>query len=145
MTPSRRCSEYEVARITNNLTGKRDEIAKSAENLISQPPPSDPCADDLDYASRSTIQRMAFVLKHRRQEKVRQIEDALDRLKTGSFGICTECEEPISRKRLETTPDTRLCFKCQEAEENARCGRIDESVAGWLLPYRFCEEDDGSQ
>jgi len=37
-----------------------------------------------------------------------------------SFGLCTECEEPISAKRLELMPYVELCVDCQQARDGDR-------------------------
>jgi DnaK suppressor protein len=46
---------------------------------------------------------------------LREISDALHRMEQGSYGICMECEEPISGKRLDAVPWARYCVTCQEA------------------------------
>ena len=45
---------------------------------------------------------------------LREIADGLHRLEQGSYGICMECEEPISGKRLDAVPWARYCVTCQE-------------------------------
>jgi len=45
---------------------------------------------------------------------LRQIAGALHRIETGHYGICMECEEPISPKRLQAVPWARYCVACQE-------------------------------
>jgi len=42
----------------------------------------------------------------------------LDRLDLGTFGICEECGEDISDKRLKARPVTTLCIKCKKEQEN---------------------------
>lgn len=37
-----------------------------------------------------------------------------------SFGLCTECEEPIPAKRLELMPYVELCVDCQQAKDGKR-------------------------
>src|SRR3974377_1851429 len=46
---------------------------------------------------------------------LREVSDGLRRLEQGSYGICMECEEPISTKRLDAVPWARYCVTCQEA------------------------------
>ena len=46
---------------------------------------------------------------------LREISDALHRLDIGAYGVCPECEEPISVKRLDAVPWARYCVTCQEA------------------------------
>ncbi len=46
---------------------------------------------------------------------LREIGDALRRIEHETYGICAECEEPISAKRLDAVPWARYCVTCQEA------------------------------
>src|SRR5215472_5459893 len=46
--------------------------------------------------------------------QLRLIEEALDRLDSGDYGICLACEEPIPAKRLRAVPWARYCIPCQE-------------------------------
>lgn len=48
------------------------------------------------------------------------IDEALGRIKDGTFGICPECKKPIPATRLKAIPHARLCLKCQEKHESKR-------------------------
>ncbi len=45
---------------------------------------------------------------------LRDIEDALVRLRGRSYGTCMDCGRPVAQKRLEAVPWTRYCVACQE-------------------------------
>lgn len=45
---------------------------------------------------------------------LREVSDALHRIDTGHYGVCLECEEEISQKRLDAVPWARYCVTCQE-------------------------------
>jgi DnaK suppressor protein len=47
--------------------------------------------------------------------QLRLIEEALDRLDSGDYGICLSCDEPIPPKRLHAVSWARYCVSCQEA------------------------------
>ena len=49
---------------------------------------------------------------------LREISDALHRIDKDTYGICLECEEPISTKRLDAVPWARYCVTCQEMIAN---------------------------
>lgn len=49
---------------------------------------------------------------------LRAIEEALDRIRQSTYGVCTVCK-PISKARLEAVPWTRLCRECRERERSA--------------------------
>ncbi|MBL8231609.1 MAG: TraR/DksA family transcriptional regulator [Bryobacterales bacterium] len=47
-------------------------------------------------------------------DQLRLLDEALDRLQTGEFGVCMRCEEPIPPKRLAVVPWAKYCVRCQE-------------------------------
>ena len=47
-------------------------------------------------------------------ELLREIFDALKRIDLGSYGVCPECGEQISGKRLDAVPWARYCVTCQD-------------------------------
>jgi len=54
--------------------------------------------------------------------QLRLVDEALDRMDSGDYGICLACEEPIPAKRLRALPWARYCVPCQEkaGSENDR-------------------------
>ena len=46
--------------------------------------------------------------------QLRLVEEALDRLDTGHYGICLACDEAIAEKRLRALPWARYCVTCQD-------------------------------
>lgn len=46
--------------------------------------------------------------------ELRLVNEALDRLATGDYGICLACEEPIAPKRLRAISWARYCVHCQD-------------------------------
>lgn len=52
--------------------------------------------------------------------EMRAIQDAIGRIRAGTYGICGECGEPIAPDRLEAAPEARLCFECQARKERSR-------------------------
>jgi RNA polymerase-binding protein DksA len=47
------------------------------------------------------------------------LEQALERIESGTYGICQECGKEISRARLEAVPHARLCIECKSKEEQS--------------------------
>lgn len=64
----------------------------------------------------------SFEWQHRGQleERLRALNDAQDRLIDGGYGICLECGERISSKRLIADPAASLCVTCQSLVEGER-------------------------
>jgi DnaK suppressor protein len=80
--------------------------------------------DTYDLASEERDRGISFILTDREREKVHAIQEALDRVAAGTYGICESCEAEISPGRLNALPFTRLCVNCQaEAEREAKTSR----------------------
>jgi DnaK suppressor protein len=50
--------------------------------------------------------------------EIQEIDDAMERIREGSFGRCESCGEAIAKARLEAIPYTGLCLLCKAEEEN---------------------------
>ena len=53
------------------------------------------------------------------QDALYEIDEAINRIRDGTYGICVHCEEEISPKRLNAVPWTPYCIACQEAADRA--------------------------
>ena len=73
--------------------------------------------DTYDLASDERDREINFILNDREREKLLAIDDALQRIKDKTYGICESCEGEIQLGRLKILPFTRLCVKCQEENE----------------------------
>jgi DnaK suppressor protein len=73
--------------------------------------------DEVDQASSEYMQAFSFRLRGRERHLLNKIELALRKIDEGVYGVCEECEEPISTKRLEARPEAPLCIQCKEAQE----------------------------
>ena len=50
--------------------------------------------------------------------EIRDIDEALERIRDGSFGQCESCDRVIAKARLEAIPYARLCLPCKTEEES---------------------------
>jgi DnaK suppressor protein len=58
------------------------------------------------------------------QGMVIKINEALDAISKGTYGVCDSCNELITKARLNVLPFARTCIKCQaEMEQASRHGR----------------------
>ena len=72
---------------------------------------------------RSVAERNATVEDVVRMSRLLDlVEEASERINTGSFGVCLACGEKVPRKRLELVPWTAYCVACQELSERAQQG-----------------------
>ncbi len=74
--------------------------------------------DFADMATESYGQELNFSISDAGRKNLRDIEDALIRIKEGTYGVCESCGKPIVESRLEAIPHARMCISCQENSEN---------------------------
>jgi DnaK suppressor protein len=67
-----------------------------------------------DQAQNSLEEAVSLRLNGHEYTQLRQIQEALDRLQLGEYGICLSCAEAIPSKRLDALPWAKHCVKCQE-------------------------------
>ncbi len=70
--------------------------------------------DLIDQAAARTEAELQIRVHQSDARLLRAIEEALTRIKRGTFGVCEACKQPISQARLEAVPWTRHCRDCKE-------------------------------
>jgi DnaK suppressor protein len=112
-------NQKELKRFRKILEDSRKELLSSARKTLTEEATfdTDDLPDEIDLASSEYTQSMLFRLRDREKYLLGKIEKAIDRITDGTFGVCENCEEEISVKRLEARPVTTLCIRCKEEEE----------------------------
>ena len=112
-------NKVQLKKFKTLLTEKRDEIVKKAKQTLEEDMTLDAndLPDEMDLASSEYLQSFTFRLRGREKTFLKKIDNALAKIEEGTFGICEQCEEPISQKRLEARPETTLCIRCKEDQE----------------------------
>ena len=72
-----------------------------------------------DQAQLSHDEFLQLRLNSLDYNKLRQVDEALARLKDGAYGVCLACEEKISARRLQAISWARYCVECQERIGNS--------------------------
>ena len=65
-----------------------------------------------DIGSDNFEQEFTLSLMENDDETLEMIEEALERIEDGSYGICAECGSAIPKTRLNAIPYTPYCVKC---------------------------------
>lgn len=109
----------DLKRFAELLMAKKLAILRNARQTLNEDMALDAedLADEMDLASSEYLQSFTFRLRGREKTFLSKIDHALTRIESGMFGICEECEEEISLKRLEARPETTLCIRCKEDQE----------------------------
>jgi DnaK suppressor protein len=72
-----------------------------------------------DHATETQDREQAFHMASREGKYLFYIEEALDRVRNGTFGICKKCGKLIPKARLEAVPTAKMCIECKSAQERA--------------------------
>ena len=80
--------------------------------------------DTTDQAQAEMDRNFLLRLKEREQKLVKKIDQAVERIDLGTFGICRGCGNDIPLPRLKARPVTDLCIECKTREEQ------DELIRG---------------
>lgn len=93
-----------MANVTEEEREGRDAVSVEAKDFA-------------DMATEALGQEYNFVISDAGRKILRDINDALLRIREGTFGNCERCAKPIDLTRLEVLPHARMCITCQEAAE----------------------------
>jgi len=113
-----------IRRHRKRLVELRDEIVSEGDLAI-EPGRTDPAAvgtDEDEQPLAEMSQTIASTRNRARAGELANIHRALARLEhdPDTYGLCAECEEPISPKRLELMPYVELCVECQQAKDGPK-------------------------
>ena len=73
--------------------------------------------DFADQSSFESDRNFLLRLRDRERKLLAKIDEALQRINDGTFGICEECEKEIGIKRLKARPVVSLCIECKTKQE----------------------------
>jgi len=79
-----------------------------------------PLEDEVDVISPNEDREMSFAIHSMLVERANRLAEALDRLRSGEYGLCVECDEPIAPARLRAIPEVTTCVRCQDRLERTR-------------------------
>lgn len=101
------------------LEEKRAELIRKAKQTLDEDMTLDvsDLPDEMDLASSEYLQSFTFRLRGREKSFLDKINRAIEKIGEGTFGVCEECGDDISVKRLEARPEATLCIRCKEDQE----------------------------
>jgi RNA polymerase-binding protein DksA len=104
------------------LQGEKEEVA---QELLSEGPLCQTAVSGVQEAEASEESGRQIEWRHRGQleARLREINDAQDRLMDGAYGRCADCGAEIANERLTADPAASLCITCQRSGEGevVRC------------------------
>lgn len=113
-------SQKELQEIKKELTTRKIELEQDLVQSYSEKFSDDQVQDPGDQALTSTMESLRSSIQDTRIDEFNRIVKALKMIEDGVYGICVDCELPISERRLKLYPDATRCLACQEAFEEGR-------------------------
>lgn len=115
------------------LIKMRDELIRDISRRLKETSKSinEEVGDELDTTFQERSREFELLLSRREKEKLRLIEDALERIEEGTYGICEECGAKIPKGRLKVMPFAKYCVDCKEMiekEERLSAEEVEEGL-----------------
>jgi DnaK suppressor protein len=101
--------------LNQRIAELRVEAGKTVDNMDEEGNFPDPT----DRASMESNRNSELRIRDRERKLIFKIQEALQRLNDGEYGICQECGEEIGIERLKARPVTTLCIACKSNQEIA--------------------------
>ncbi|MGH7822744.1 MAG: TraR/DksA family transcriptional regulator [Candidatus Binatia bacterium] len=134
------------------LRRKRAELVEALERQLGARLGED-ALESLDEAieigDRSVLvhgQDVELGMLQLKREELRQVDEALRRLRSGDYGSCRSCEAEIDEERLKIVPFATLCVDCKRREE-VENRRVETTGRGFRAGFRDVREaaSDGDE
>lgn len=103
----------------NRLVTTQEELMRAVANSERDGREADEesTQDIADKAANSYTKEFLFHQSDENRHLLQLVNDALDRLKKGTYGLCVSCQEEVQAKRLDAVPWARHCIECQEKQD----------------------------
>lgn len=101
-----------LAQKINELLGEAGKTVSEMTNSVKENYP-----DPNDRASLESDRNFELRIRDRERKLILKMQEAIQRMDDGVFGVCEVCGGPISEKRLMARPVTTLCIDCKMKQE----------------------------
>jgi len=100
--------------------------------------------DEGDRAGTERTHEVSILLSGRDKEKLHAVEEALERIREGTYGVCEECGDEIGGRRLKAMPLAKSCVTCQSQMEKEKVHQrfAEEKLDPSLISETAGEETD---
>jgi DnaK suppressor protein len=92
---------------------------RGSSELTGMEGPREESADEADQAQASLRQHLEVSACERLGARIARLDEALRRVREGTYGRCEQCGSPIGGRRLAAIPETTSCVSCQQARERS--------------------------
>lgn len=119
--PDAKLTKTEISALFQKLVEEKDRVLSNFERHVDAAlADEDILADEIDLAQRSTDQAWLFRMADKDRKLLIEIDLALEKMRSGEYGLCEGTDEPIGFKRLELRPWTRYSVAYKEMLEHEK-------------------------
>ena len=111
-----------ITKFKKILLKEREQIVGEVKQIVesSKEMGQDGTQDIGDEAANIYNKQVLLSLNENERQRLKEVDESLDRIENGTYGICEECGGPISLKRLEVRPVAKYCVPCLTKLEKAK-------------------------
>lgn len=119
-------SDYtkDLAKVKEQLLQYKKEYEEKLAQMVKAQFSDGQVQDPGDQASTSTMELLHGSIQDAEIDEYKRINRAIEKVNDGTYGICVDCGNDISEKRLASYPDAERCLVCQEMYEDLQ-GNFD--------------------
>ena len=123
----------ELKQMESLLLVKKNILLREVEERVKKyrDANSEKMTDIAEIASSASDGDVERIIAEEDARELKQIEDALARIKAGHYGVCEQCSKPIKKARLKAIPFTTLCVSCKEEEEKECSDKAAQTKYDW--------------
>lgn len=116
---TKKLNKKEKQEFRKTLLEKKERIVHKLSQVMteSKEVEANVAQDLVDKAESSYTKEFLLSLSDTEREQLMLIDEALRRLDRDGFGLCQQCGQEISKKRIEALPWTPTCINCQQKAE----------------------------
>jgi RNA polymerase-binding transcription factor DksA len=107
----------EIEPLIGKLQQRLRVVLRTLEHVHGEQQLVDDSQELIDKSAYQSRCRLLNSLAETYKNEITEIDEALARVRTGQYGLCKGCHEPIPPKRLELAPQAAFCADCQEFRE----------------------------
>jgi len=107
----------ELENVRKKLLERKLQLETAIRRLSKERVSDDQVQDPGDQAVSSTMESLQVSLQDAEVGEYNSIMDTLAKIDAGTYGVCVDCGNAISEKRLNSYPNASRCVACQELFE----------------------------
>ena len=127
--------QAKIAELSNDQLKTLAEMTTTDERL----------ADITDQASFQSDRNFELRIRDRERKLMVKMHEAIQKIDDGTYGVCENCDEEISEKRLLARPVTTLCMQCKTEQEKNE--KLKGKLGGQIMRFNpgespFIQQED---